>query len=208
MEKFALSSEGTVEELRRRLRNFLREGVRTQPEPKPQERVKPPPIEPHPTLVQLSTSPQPSSQVVPDLSALNQVRKWNVTFNGKADAVAFIERVEELADSYQIPNGQLLRALPELLRKQAILWYRNNKQQWNSWYDFLADFKSYYFPPEFRDDLEEEISRRMQHETEPGKYFLVHMQTLIRRHGGYSKERELQVIYLHPRPEYRQYIRS
>ncbi|RZC40381.1 hypothetical protein BDFB_012852 [Asbolus verrucosus] len=156
MEKFGLSSEDTVEELRRRLRNFLREGV------------------------------------VPDLNVLNQVRKWNVTFDGKADAVAFIERVEELADSYQIPNGQLLRALPEMLRKQVSLWYRNNKQQWNSWYDFLADFKSYYFPTEFHDDLEEEISRRMQHENESGKDFLVHMQTLIRKHGRYSKERELK----------------
>ncbi|RZC32552.1 hypothetical protein BDFB_013025, partial [Asbolus verrucosus] len=133
-----------------------------------------------------------SSEGVPDFNVLNQVRKWNVIFDGKVDAIAFIERVKELADNYQIPNGELLRALPEMLRKQVSLWYRNNKQQWNSWYDFLADFKSYYFPTEFRDDLEEEISRRMQYKNESGKDFLVHMQTLIRRHGRYPKERELK----------------
>ncbi|RZB66659.1 hypothetical protein BDFB_013526, partial [Asbolus verrucosus] len=142
-------------------------------------------------------------EVVSDLNVLNQVRKWNVTFDRKADVVIFIEWVEELGDSYQIPNGQLLRALYEMLRKQPFCGSEITNNSGT-----LADFKSYYFPTEFRDDLEDEISKRMQHENESGKDFLVHMQTLLQRHGGYSKERELKVIYRHLRPEYRQYIHS
>ncbi|RZC32216.1 hypothetical protein BDFB_012858 [Asbolus verrucosus] len=117
-------------------------------------------------MVQVSTTPPP--QVVPDLNVLNQVRKWNVTFDGKADVVAFIERVKELANSYQIPNGQLLRALYEMLRKQPFCGSEITNNSGT-----LADFKSYYFPTEFRDDLEEEINKCMQHENEFGKDFLV-----------------------------------
>lgn len=89
----------------------------------------------------------------------------------------------------------------------ALLWYRNCKSKFRTWKDFLEDFALFFYPPEYKEGLEEEIRRRMQKKGESGQQFIISLQTLIRRHGGFSKERELMCIYKHLLPEYRQYIR-
>lgn len=47
---------------------------------------------------------------------MDQVRKWNIKFNGADPTLAlkFIERVERMASSYEIPLDKLHRAMPEL----------------------------------------------------------------------------------------------
>ncbi|XP_064213878.1 uncharacterized protein LOC135266664 [Tribolium castaneum] len=161
---------------------------------------------PAPRLSSLET--QPVINPVAHLDFVNQIRKWNVTFDGKNDAVSFLERVEELAEEYMIPKNHLVRALPELLRNQAILWYRNQKSDIHSWNDFVRVFRAFYFPREYREGLEEEIFRRVQRPQENGRDFVIQLQTLIRRHGGWTRDQELNCIYKHLLPEYRQYIRK
>jgi hypothetical protein len=36
-------------------------------------------------------------------SLCNQVRKWNIRFDGYADPVSFMERLNELIEAYEIP---------------------------------------------------------------------------------------------------------
>lgn len=142
-----------------------------------------------------------------NIDLLNQIRKWNISFDGKSDAVAFLERIEELSEEYGISRRQLMRALPELLKGQAILWYRNRKHAMSTWNEFLEEFQTFFFPLEYKEDLEEEISRRSQRPQESGRDFIIHLQTLIRRHGGWTPRRELRCIYKRLLPEYRQHIR-
>lgn len=50
----------------------------------------------------------------------------------------FLEKLNELKESHNTPSEQLLHALPELLKEKALLlWYRNSKQRWNTWKDFI-----------------------------------------------------------------------
>lgn len=138
---------------------------------------------------------------------LNQVRKWNLHYDGKSDAIAFMERLDELIMEYEISREDMLRALPELFRGQASLWHRNCRDRWMNWMDFCADFESFFYPPSYTDSLDDAIHRRYQKPEESGKDFIVALQTLLRRRGGYSAFDEVSIIYKHLSPNYRQYIR-
>lgn len=83
----------------------------------------------------------------------NQVRKWNLRFDGDHHPVSFIERLNELAESYEIPPDLLLKALPELLKGDALLWFRNNKSQWSTYTDFMNNFAENYFPQTIEENL-------------------------------------------------------
>lgn len=56
----------------------------------------------------------------------------------------------------------LLYSLPELLRGSALLWFRNNRNSWKNWTEFLEDFYIYYMPAAYTLRLEEEIVHRKQ----------------------------------------------
>lgn len=137
----------------------------------------------------------------------NQVRKWNLRFDGTRDPVSFVERLNELAESYNVLPELLLKALPELLTGDALFWYRNNKQFWATFDDFLNSFEDQFLPPDYRSNLEEEITRRTQGETEPVRKFVVALTTLIRRSGGFSNHQLLNRLYSNLRPEYKLTIR-
>lgn len=133
----------------------------------------------------------------------NQVRKWNLRFDGEHNPISFIERLNEMAESYEIRSELLLKALPELLKGDALLWFRNNKTLWYDYEDFLASFEEQYLPPDYRRNLEEEIFRRTQGENEPIRKFIVALTTLMRRRGGYSPNEILNKLYSNMRPEYK-----
>ncbi|CAG5084908.1 Protein of unknown function [Cotesia congregata] len=48
------------------------------------------------------------------------VRKWGVTFNGERDVLDFIERIDELTESYGFQKDKLVHCIPMLLREKAI----------------------------------------------------------------------------------------
>ncbi|CAD6215443.1 GSCOCG00011188001-RA-CDS, partial [Cotesia congregata] len=130
------------------------------------------------------------------------VRKWGVVFKGERDGLDFLERLEELADSYGYEMDQLVPCIPILLRDKALLWYRNNKRNWGSWEDFVADLKAFYLPPGLELELEEQIRNRVQGATEAAAEYATRIQTLMRRHGGMSDSARLTQIYHNLHPEY------
>lgn len=183
--KFGLCPNGTVDELRARLSTFIKEG-------------KP---EPSACASKINSTSDPESDL------LNKVRKWNCHFDGGRDAVSFLERLEELRDSYGITPDRLLRALPEVFRGKALLWYRNNKALWTSWDDFMESFRLFYLPPRYKLKIEDEIRNRTQGDRETVREYVTAIQTLIRRHGNMPAEQQLERIYSNLRPSYRHYIR-
>ena len=196
LQKYGLPSEGTVDEMRKRLvklteqaRDIICGETKQDPQlTKPEDNSKP-------------------ANEATTRSPCETVRKWNVSFDGKSDAVMFLERLEEARTGYDIPNNQLLTAIPELLRGSAILWYRNNRENWITWDDFVKSFRGFYLPTDYQLQLAEEISKRVQKTGERGRDYIVELQTLMRRHAGLSKEERLFRLYKNLQPEYRQYIR-
>lgn len=137
----------------------------------------------------------------------NQIRKWNLRFDGNKDPVSFLERLNELMEAYEIKHDTLVKALPELFKGQALYWYRNNKASWKTYQDFIHDFEEYFLPPDYRKNLEEEILRRTQGENEPFRNFVVALQMLMRRQGTYSTNDLLNRLFRNMRPEYKLTIR-
>lgn len=199
--KFGLTTEGTVEELRRRMVGVVhlvnREGVNPEID-EANDFADPIHTDDGPPYVAAARAPVHLCEVV---------RKWNVSFDGKTDPVAFLERVEELRLSYDITGNRLLQTVPELLKGAALLWHRNNRDAWAEWNDFVQDFRAFYLPPNYALRLEEDISRRRQRAGEKGRDYVTELQTLIRRHGSMSTARALYRLYTNLLPEYRQYIK-
>ena len=233
---YGLDTTGTLDEIRARMREYIREH--------PAEFVNPPTrttsrrlsiathsdhttdIDNEPPLIRMNspvmlTLPPGASPYVPPPSTsftvneerqnahakmLNQVRKWGCQFDGR-DPVAFLERVDELREGYGYTGEQLLRGLPELLRGDALLWARNNREFWTTWEEFCADFRVQYLPPQYFEQLQREIFERRQKETERFTQYATTMVTLMRRAGGFTREQQLNRIHANMRPTYRKYVR-
>lgn len=142
-----------------------------------------------------------------EIDIRDQVRKWGINFDGRIGLQDFIERVDELCESYGINGAQIVQCIPILLKDKALLWYRNNKQNWNSWEDFVKDLKLFYMPAGVDIQLEEEIRNRTQGLKEPAKEYITKLQTLMRRHGQMSESARLERLYHNLRLEYKKYIK-
>lgn len=56
---------------------------------------------------------------------------------------------------------ECVKALPELLKGDAFLWYRNTKALWHAYEEFLDNFKEQYLHPDYFRNLDGEILQRM-----------------------------------------------
>lgn len=182
-----LDMNGTVEQLRERLYEFMKAGTS---DAMPDE-----------------TSSQPEKKMaLSQIEIIDRVRKWNVTFDGGKDVFGFLERIDEMVDSYGVPKDRLLPALPLLLRGKALQWYRNNLEDWASWREFVENFKNYFLPPRFHLKLEDEIRNRTQGQEESIREFVAAIQTLMRRFGEISPNHKLERIYQNLKPDYKLFI--
>jgi hypothetical protein len=164
-----------------------------------------------PPLFNHTVEQQPGDNCVKSTSdiaqACNQIRKWNLKFDGDKNPVSFIERLNELAETYEIRPPILLKALPELFKGDALLWYRNKKESWYTYDDFLVSFEDQYLPPDYSRRLDEEIQRRTQGDEEPIRKYVVALTTLLRRRGRYNESEILDRVYTNMKPEYKLTIR-
>lgn len=74
------------------------------------------------------------------------VHKWQISFYGKVDPAAFIERLQEICDGRQIKLDNILPVMSELLQVEAALSFQNNRRHWNQWNEFLKDSWITYLP--------------------------------------------------------------
>lgn len=110
-------------------------------------------------------------------------------------------------ETYNLTAEDILRALPELLQGQALLWYRNLKCTWASFEDFRADFETPFFPPGYRRNLDEDIRKRTQDENEPFCSYLTTISTLIRCSSDFSPQQNLNLVYTNMRHDYKLMVR-
>lgn len=202
--QYKIDATGTIDDLRRRLKNYA-ESHPTEFTDKmniPDEADRTPQTSPESVGV---------NEVAPNTSpsrlgeTMNLVRKWGCRFSGR-DPFAFLERVEELRCGYGLTHDQLLRCLPELITGEPLLWYRNNREFWNSWDEFVADFRLCYCPSRTQAALDREIRDRIQAPDEPFHAYVTAIQTLMRRHGGLTATQQLDRIYENMNPKYHMYL--
>lgn len=137
---------------------------------------------------------------------MDRIRKWGLRYDGEKDPLGFIERVEELADSYEISRNSIPRALPELLRDKALVWFRNNNRHWQQWDLFKKDFLKFFLSSRYFERLDDEIRQRVQRPGEQFKDYVLTLQGLM-RHSEYTSEQKLNRIYRNSRREYQLYVK-
>ncbi|XP_011707937.1 PREDICTED: uncharacterized protein K02A2.6-like [Wasmannia auropunctata] len=200
LEARGIPTNGTLDELRLRLSNYIDEHPDDFRDPTP-------PAPPAPPADARSTNSGATydADTAPS-RILNQMRKWGVHFDGK-DPWAFLERVEELREGCEYSDAQILRGIPELLRGDALLWCRNSRDAWDCWGDFVSDFKAAYLPRHYRVQLMNEIRERVHKPGEPYLKYATAVIALMRRAGGFSEEEQVEQLYQNLHPDYQWRIR-
>lgn len=164
LKKFHLDTNGTVEDLRKKLVKFLREGPPPQPTPPTDTSMKP---EPGTSRVTSEAKPTASPAPSPTPSRrMPKIHRWDLSFDGRGDPIAFIERLEERMTAEGLQPSDVLPHVPFLLKGEAALWHRNNRQYWSTWEEFLKAFRIIYYPITHQQDMILEIGRR-QHRGSP-----------------------------------------
>lgn len=175
----------TVDKLRKQLSDYVRE-----------EEEEP---------FEMTSEDQGRTANQPSLSAI--VKEWNIYFDATCDPVEFIERLEELTATGDIPQERLLQILPKILRGKPLLWHRNNCDNWEKWEEFLEDFKLFYYPAGYEKNLQEKIIARKQKYRESFVDYLTDIQTLMRRYGKMTKKDKEDRIYENMNANYKYYIK-
>lgn len=167
----------------------------------------------HNELAQHLANPHTSTPIrsnlptAPDTpTVLDRMRKWGCHFDGR-DPYDFIERVRELQHAYRFSDDQLLQGFPELLRGEAQLWYRNLEPTITTWNELEDTLRRYYLSPGELRHLDQQIANRRQAASEPIRSYATALMTLIRRRGGFTKERTIDTLYYNMRAELRMHVR-
>lgn len=98
------------------------------------------------------------------------------------------------------------RGFPELIQGDTLLWYWNEIRSLANCRKLLQSLKQYFLSPYELRHLEFSIILRKQEVAEEFRKFCVCLRTLIRRHGSYDTECELDVLYWNMFPKFRLHI--
>ncbi|XP_065368773.1 uncharacterized protein LOC135961204 [Calliphora vicina] len=218
LEEFALEATGSVEEMRRRLTTFITGEHKDKTLARLEELESRHSRSATPTALELPTvsfggrSPQQpilSPGTASSQRAANhtpQMSLWSFRFDGGKDPLSFMERVEEMAEVYELNTDMLPRTMPELLKDSALLWFRNNIRHWQSWVTFRQDFLAFFLPPCYFEELGDQIRKRQQKPRETFRNYVIEMQDMM-RHAGYSKDEQVERIFRNCAVDYQLYIR-
>lgn len=111
------------------------------------------------------------------------VFKWGLKFGGKPmeSISSFLERVEELRVARSVTVGELFSSATDLFSDEALIWYRANRSVFSTWKDLCTGLRSEFQPPDYDENLYEEIKHRTQGKSETVGIYLAKMETLFRR---------------------------
>ena len=142
----------------------------------------------------------------PSTGILDQMRKWNYHFDGK-NVYGRLERLKEPQRAYKYTDNQILRGFPELLKRDAQLWYRNCATEINSFPELEQSLRRFYLPPSELRQLDQQIYNRHQGSNEAIRDYVTSLLTLTRRRGGFSQEKTMENLYYNMKPGLRLFIR-
>jgi len=197
--QYNLDNTGNLDVLRRRFRQFASQRPELFPSSSNNGNTMPKMDDEEPMGA-------PPLSLLERTKVLNQIRKWDHQFEGK-DPLSFLERIDELRWRYGYEDKQLLLGLPELLKGDALLWYRNHRDSWATWEDFCRGLKARFLSADFNRKTRQEILGRYQKQGEAFTSYSTALLTMMRRAGGYSEADQLDQIYENLDPELQLHIR-
>lgn len=121
---------------------------------------------------------------VPVATKAIPVYKWNVKFDGdshNSSVVAFLERVNELAQARSVSKNDLFSSAVDLFSGKALIWYRSIRSTVADWDSLVSLLKHEFLPSDYDDRLWDEIKQRAQGRDEPVTLYIAVMETLFSR---------------------------
>ncbi|RVE39953.1 hypothetical protein evm_015397 [Chilo suppressalis] len=85
------------------------------------------------------------------------LNSFNLKYDGSTCVRNFIERLEEIRHAREIPQSRMLTAFSDLLEDSALIWYRSNKDNFNSYSDLLINLREDFDIPDFEIDLKNKL---------------------------------------------------
>lgn len=138
------------------------------------------------------------------------VMHWDIKFDGNIHEFsvhAFLERVNDYRISRNVSEEELCDSAIELLRGQALTWYRSARSKIKSWDDFVRLLKEEYEPFDYEVALWDEIRSRTQGSDESVGAYMASMVNLFQRMPKPpTEEAKLQVLRRNVLPYYIQGI--
>jgi hypothetical protein len=131
------------------------------------------------------------------------VQKLNLTYDGKTCIKQFLNRLEALRISRDIPETSLTRSACELFTGTALSWYEGIKDEVHSWADLKSLLLRDYLPIDFNERLLNEIRSRTQGVEESIIEFISVMQCYFARlDKPISSDEQLSTVMHNIRPFY------
>lgn len=131
------------------------------------------------------------------------VFKWGIQYDGKTSLKAFLERVNELSTARNVSEEQLFDSAIDLFVGPPLILYRSLRNKISSWQELVAQLELAFLPPEYDDQLLDEIKARKQGHSEPTGIFVATMQNLFSRLATkLSEDEKLKIIRRNILPKY------
>uniref|UniRef100_A0A1B0A0L3 Retrotransposon gag domain-containing protein n=1 Tax=Glossina pallidipes TaxID=7398 RepID=A0A1B0A0L3_GLOPL len=147
-----------------------------------------------------TTSPRRATPVLMSSSiAMDLVRKWSAKYDGDTNPLEFIERIEELCGTYEIPLTLMPKIMIELFTG------RNNRRPWADWQEFKKEFMRFFLYSCYFERLDDQIRQTYQQQGETFKAYAFRMQNLM-RHTEYTMQQKINRICHNSWREYQLFI--
>lgn len=131
------------------------------------------------------------------------VYKWGIQYDGKTSLKAFLERVKELSVARNVSEEQLFDSSIDLFTDKALIIYRSIRNNVSNWQELITQLEIAFLPPEYDEQLLDEIKARKQGHSESISIFVATMQNLFNRLATVlSEEEKLKIIRRNILPKY------
>lgn len=124
--------------------------------------------------------------------------------DGQRESIFFFSQLKELIATYQINSNKILKAFPKLLKGNALLWHRNNRDFWVTF--TTLEIFTYRPTTGVSNKFGKWDRKRTEGEGEVFHQYVVALSTLICRRRGLSKGEKLEKIYMNMSPDHKMYV--
>ena len=139
------------------------------------------------------------------------VRKWQIRFSGaKSQSIdVFLARLEDCRVLANLSEEEVLSSLSELFTDTAATWYRNEKEKWATWQDFLTAARRWYGTTKrYQQRLVAEANNRTQGADEAVRDYITCLIAIVRKISPPpSVEQQLDQLHRNLRPQLQAMVR-
>jgi hypothetical protein len=109
------------------------------------------------------------------------VYKWGLSFNGKTNLPAFLEKANDLMVARGLTEEELFRSAYDLFEEPALTWYRAVRDGIGDWQSLVKLLKKNFLPPDYDERLLDEIKSRYQTRDESPAIYVALMNNMFTR---------------------------